>query len=239
MIYGIRAIIEALDEGQDLEKVFVQKNLKGELIKVLMPKLTKTDSPISKVPVEKLNQFTGKNHQGVVAFVSPVKYHDLPNLLASTFEQGKTPFFLVLDRVTDVRNFGAIARSAEALGAHGIVIPTKNAAQINADSMKTSAGALTKIPVCRVPELSESINYLQSSGCQIIACSEKGDRAVYGQQLHDPIALIFGSEEDGISKEIVQYADAHVKIPLNGKIASLNVSAAVAICLYEVVRQRG
>ena len=238
IIYGIRAIIEALESGHDLEKIFIQKGLKGDLMQELMEMVKRTNAPISTVPIEKLNTLTRKNHQGAVAFISPVKYHDLSNLIAACYESGKVPFFLVLDRITDVRNFGAIARSAEAMGVDGILIPTKNAAQINADSMKTSAGALTKIPVARTPDLISGVAYLQSSGCQIIAFTEKGAEVINNISLKDPVALVFGSEEDGISEEILRMVDHHVKIPMRGQIAYLNVSVATSICLYEVNRQR-
>ena len=238
MIYGIRAIIEAITSGHDLEKIFIQKGLKGDLIDELMELVNKTSAPVSTVPIEKLNGLTRKNHQGTVAFISPVKYHDLSNLLASTYEEGKVPLFLVLDRITDVRNFGAIARSAEAMGVNGILIPTKNAAQINADSIKTSAGALTQIPVARMINLTEGISYLQSAGCKVMACTEKGTQEISKIDLRDPVALVFGSEEDGIDGAILKFVDHHITIPMRGKMSSLNVSVATSICIYEANRQR-
>lgn len=238
MIYGIRAVIEAIEAGRDLERIFIQKNLKGELIKELFDKLPGTQSPVSRVPIERLSKFTMKNHQGVVAFLSPVKHHSLANLIAETFEKGDNPFFVVLDRVTDVRNFGAIARTANASGVHGIIIPTKNAAQVNPDAIKTSAGALNSMPVCREDNLLQSIRYLKDSGLQIIACTEKGNTPLPEATFNGPVALILGSEEDGISPEILQIADQLCYIPMAGAIASLNVSAAGAIFMYEVVRQR-
>tara|TARA_X000001036_G_scaffold276717_1_gene257006 strand:- start:9820 stop:10602 length:783 start_codon:yes stop_codon:yes gene_type:complete len=238
MIYGIRPIIEAIKFGHDLEKMFVQKGLKGDLIDELMELANKTSAPVSVVPREKLNGLTRKNHQGTVAFISPVKYHDLSNLLVTTYEEGKVPLFLVLDRITDVRNFGAIARSAVAMGVNGILIPTKNAAQINADSIKTSAGALTQIPVVRMTNFTEGITYLQSSGCKVMACTEKGTQKINKIDLRDPLALVFGSEDDGIDGSILKLVDYHITIPMFGKMSSLNVSVATSICLYEVNRQR-
>ena len=238
MIYGIRAIIETIMSGHDLEKIFIQKGLKGDLIDKLMELVYKTSVPVSIVPKEKLNGLTRKNHQGTVAFISPIKYHDLSNLVATTYEEAKVPLFLILDRITDVRNFGAIARSAEAMGVNGILIPTKNAAQINADSIKTSAGALTQIPVVRMNNFIEGITYLQSGGCKVIACTEKGTHEINKLDLRDPLALVFGSEEDGIDGAILKIADYHVTIPVRGKMSSLNVSVATSISLYEVNRQR-
>ncbi|MFY0689509.1 MAG: 23S rRNA (guanosine(2251)-2'-O)-methyltransferase RlmB [Cyclobacteriaceae bacterium] len=238
MIYGIRSVMEALDAGQHLEKVFLQKGLKGELMKECQSMIRESDTPVSSVPIEKLNRFTRKNHQGVVAFISPVKYYDLHNLLSQDFENGKVPFFLLLDRVTDVRNFGAIARSAESFGVTGIVIPAKNAAQINADAVKASAGALTKIPVCRVNDLDKSAQYLKLSGCALVACTEKGSNDMSDAPLSGPIALIMGSEEDGISASLIKQADYDISIPMKGEIASLNVSAAASIFMYEVMMTR-
>lgn len=237
MLYGIRSVMEAIEAGRDLERIFIQKNLKGELIKELYQLLPGLDIPLSTVPVERLNKITRKNHQGVVAFLSPIKYHPFEELVASTFESGQSPFFLVLDRITDVRNFGALARSAEACGVHGIIIPTKNAAQVNADAMKTSAGALNMLPVCRVEKLEQAVKFLKASGLSTIACSEKGNKSLMNATVETPVALILGSEEDGISPELLKLSDQICSIPMKGKIASLNVSAAGAIFMYEVVRQ--
>lgn len=238
IIYGTRAVIEAIKSGQEFEKIFLQKNLKNDMVRELYQVAAQTTAHISKVPLEKLNRFTRKNHQGIVAFISPVKYHRLDHLITGIFESGEDPFLLVLDRITDVRNFGAISRSAEGMGVHGIVIPSRNAAQINADAIKTSAGALTRIPVCRVDHLLDEINYLKGSGCKMVACTEKGNTTIFETDLTGPVALILGSEEDGITKEILKEADILATIPMQGHIASLNVSASSAICVYEVLRQR-
>lgn len=239
LIFGIRAIIETIDSGEDIEKLFIQKNLKGDLIKELQDALRNTDIPQVRVPIERLNKFTRKNHQGVVGFRSPVKYLDLPEVITSTFEKGNDPFVFVLDRITDVRNFGAIARSAECMGATTLVIPTKNAAQVNGDALKTSAGALAKISICRQQNITESVRFLKNAGCTVVGCTEKGTKSIADQSLQGPVAIVMGSEEDGISPEILKICDELVHIPMSGKITSLNVSAAAAICAYEVQRQRG
>jgi 23S rRNA (guanosine2251-2'-O)-methyltransferase len=238
MIYGIRAVIEAIDAGKDLERIFIQKDLKGELIRELLQRLPNTQSPVSRVPVERLKKFTTKNHQGVVAFASPVKHHQIEEVIAQVFERGEIPFVLLLDRITDVRNFGAIARTAEASGVHAIVIPMKYSAQVNPDAMKTSAGALAKIPVCRVEDILGAAKYLQSSGLELVACSEKGKTPLHTATLDGPLALILGSEEDGVSIELMAQSNEQCFIPMAGSIASLNVSAAGAIFMYEALRQR-
>lgn len=238
LIYGIRSVIETIQSGKDLEKVFVQKNLKGELVKELLGLTHKYKVPISTVPVEKINHFTRKNHQGVVAFVSPVQYHTISNVLPGIFENRRIPLILVLDRVTDVRNFGAIARTAECLGVDALLIPTRNSAQINADAIKTSAGALNYIPVCREANLKEAIQFLKDSGLQVVAGTEKAEVFFQDIDLTIPTAIILGSEDEGISTAYLSLADRQVKIPLSGHIASLNVSAAAAMAIYEVRRQR-
>lgn len=238
MIYGIRAIQESVEAGQELEKVLLQKGLQNELILGLQKTLHQHGIPFSKVPFEKLNKITRKNHQGAIAFISPIIYQSLDNVISSCYEQAKDPFILILDRITDVRNFGAIARSADGAGVDAILIPDKGSAQINSDAVKTSAGALSHIPVCRTPNLKESINYLKNSGLQIIACTEKADKFYYSENLTGPLAIIMGSEEDGISPAYLKLADREVAIPMLGKIASLNVSVSAAILLYEVVKQK-
>ncbi len=238
LIYGIRAVIETIQSGKDLEKVFIQQGLKGDLIKELQALIHERSIPASNVPLEKINGFSRKNHQGVVAFVSPVQYHNLDQVIPTIYEDGKNPLILVIDRVTDVRNFGAIARSAECMGVHTIVIPTRNGAQINPDAVKTSAGALNFIPVCRERILMDSVRYLKESGMQIVACSEKGSGVLKTADFSGPTAIIMGNEEDGVAPELLKLADAVVKIPMTGQIASLNVSAAAAMVLYEVERQR-
>lgn len=238
LIYGIRAIIETIQSGKDLEKVFLQKGLKGDLIDELRPLLRKNEIPTSMVPIEKLNRFTRKNHQGVVAFVSPVQYFPLDQVIAQTFEKGEVPLFLLLDGVTDVRNFGSIARTAECMGVHGIVISTKGSAQINADAVKTSAGALNYIPVIREPNLLLAIDEMKQSGIKLVACTEKATETIDKFDFTAPCCLIMGAEDVGISSEVLVAANDRGKISLTGEIASLNVGSACSMVLYEARRQR-
>lgn len=238
LIYGIRAVIETIHSGQDLEKVFVQKGLKGELFKELNLLMHERQIPHSSVPVEKINRFTRKNHQGVVAFVSPVQYHNIEHVLPQVFEDRRTPLILVLDRVTDVRNFGAIARTAECLGVDAILIPTKNSVQINADAIKTSAGALNFIPVCRESNFKAAIQFLKDSGLQLVASTEKAESFFQDIDMIVPTAIIMGSEDEGISPVLLDMVDIQAKIPITGSIESLNVSAAAAMVIYEANRQR-
>lgn len=238
IIYGIRAVIEAVKSGQHLERVFIQKNLKGELYKELMLELHQSTTPISKVPIERINKFTRKNHQGIVALTSPIQYHSLENLVPNLFEQGKNPLILILDEITDVRNFGAIARTAECLGVNGVVIPIRGAAQVNEDAVKTSAGAFNYLPVCREKNLMEAVAFLQGSGFQIVACSEKTNTYLKEIDLTPPTAIIVGSEELGISTELLTKANHVGKVKMEGAIESLNVSVATGMALYEVQRQR-
>jgi 23S rRNA (guanosine2251-2'-O)-methyltransferase len=238
-IYGTRAVIESIEAGKEVDKILLQKDLKNELILELMS-LAKTHSvPVQKVPVEKLNRLTKKNHQGVVAYLSSVVYASLDNVISEAYSKGETPLLIILDRVTDVRNIGAIARTAECAGAHAIVVPSRGTAQLGADAMKTSAGALNHIAVCRVENLKTTIKEIQANGISVIACSEKADKLVYEADLTAPTAIMMGSEEDGISPEYMKLADGHVKLPINGQIESLNVSVASGIIIYEVLRQRG
>ncbi|HET6225411.1 MAG TPA: 23S rRNA (guanosine(2251)-2'-O)-methyltransferase RlmB [Bacteroidia bacterium] len=238
LIFGMRPVIEALNAGKEVERLFVQSGLKNELATELMSLLKKHNVPFQYVPIEKLNRLTSKNHQGVVGYISSVVYQKIQDVLPLIFEAGKTPLLLILDRITDVRNFGAIARTAECSGVHAIIIPSRGAAQINADAMKTSTGALHTIPVCRENSLKETIHFLRESGLQVIACTEKTSEMYYQQDYTLPVAIIMGSEEDGVSPEYLKLVDAQAKIPLLGQISSLNVSVATGIVLYEAVRQR-
>ena len=238
-IYGTRAIIEAIQAGKEIEKLLVQKDVKNELMSELMTLCRERQLPVTRVPLEKLNRVTRKNHQGTIAYISAITYASLDHIISGTYEKGETPLLLVLDRVTDVRNFGAIARSAECAGAHGIIIPAKGSAQINSDAVKTSAGALHYLPVFRSPNLKETLKELQNNGIQLVACTEKGSDSLYDKDLKDPIALIMGSEEDGISHDYLRIADHMCQLPIKGRIESLNVGVAASIALYEAVRQRG
>lgn len=238
LIFGIRAVIEAINADKAIEKILLQKGLSNELFGQLRNALKGKDIPYQFVPPEKINRITKKNHQGVIAYVAEVVYYDVEELLQEVFESGRTPLILILDRVTDVRNFGAIARSAECAGVDFIIIPSRGAAQINADAMKTSAGALNRIKVCREDNLKNTIDYLKEYKIQIVACHEKTEKLMYDADLKQATAIIMGSEENGISGEYVKRSDVAVKIPMSGQIASLNVSVATGIVLFEVIRQR-
>ncbi|MGY2131484.1 23S rRNA (guanosine(2251)-2'-O)-methyltransferase RlmB [Hymenobacter sp. HD11105] len=240
MLFGLRPIQEALSAGRTLEKIYLLRGTKNSITQEITELAKAANIPVSLVPLEKLNDLTRKNHQGAVAFVSPIDYAPLDSILAGLFEAGKTPLLLLLDRVTDVRNFGAIARNAECLGVHAIVVPSRGAAQINGDALKTSAGALNLIPVCREPNLKETITFLQQSGVQVVACTEKADTSLESAAVDftGPVAVLMGSEEDGISPEYLRLADHKVRIPMAGQIGSLNVSVASGIMLFEVLRQR-
>jgi len=238
LIYGIHSIIEALEAGRELDKIVLQRGIKSDSIKQITRKASELGVPVSQVPLEKLNKLTRKNHQGVVAFLSAITYANLDHIVSQQYQKGKDPFILLLDRITDVRNFGAIARTAECLGVHAIVIPMKGAAQIGPDAVKTSAGALNHIPVCRVSSLKETVKFLQGSGIHVVACTEKTENPLQGVEYNKPVAIVMGSEEDGISDQILRIADDLVAIPMFGKVGSLNVSVATSIILYEAVRQK-
>lgn len=238
LIFGMRAVIEALDAGKDIEKIILQKGLSNELYNQLRQALKGQTIPIQFVPPEKLKRVTDKNHQGVIAYLTEITYYGTEELLTRIFEKGKIPLVLILDRVTDVRNFGAVARSAECAGVDFMIIPSRGAAQINGDAIKTSAGALHRLKVCREDNLKSIIEYLKESGLQIVACHEKTDKHIYDADFNKPTAIIMGSEENGISGEYLKRSDIQVKIPMPGKIASLNVSVATGIVLFEAVKQR-
>ncbi len=238
MIFGTRAVIEAIEAGKEFDKILIQKGLSNELFGQLRKALEGTEIPYQWVPIEKLKRISSKNHQGVIAYLANITYYATEDLLGSVFESGKVPLVLILDKITDVRNFGAIARSAECAGVDMIIIPSRGAAQINADAIKTSAGALHKIPVCREDNLKNTIGFLKESGLQIISCHEKTENLIYDVDFKLPTAIIMGSEENGISGEYLKRSDTSVKIPMPGKIASLNVSVATGIVLFEAVHQR-
>lgn len=238
LIFGTRSVIEAVNAGKDIEKILVQKGLSNELYNQLRQALRGNTVPIQFVPPEKLRRITDKNHQGVIAYLTEITYYDTETLLSAVFETGKIPLLLLLDRVTDVRNFGAIARSAECAGVDFLIIPSRGAAQINGDAIKTSAGALHRLKVCREDNLKTTIEYLKESGLQVVACHEKTDKLIYDADFTKPTLVIMGSEENGISNEYLKRSDAQVKIPMPGTIASLNVSVATGIVLFEAVKQR-
>ena len=238
-IFGIRAIIEAVEAGKTIDKLFIQKGLHNDLFAELWKLVREKRINYKHVPLEKINRLTRKNHQGVFAFISPIDFHNIEDVIPKLYEEGKNPLVLVLDRITDVRNFGAIARTAECAGIDTILIPEQNAAAINADAIKTSAGALHKVTVCRTWNLKLALQFMKESGIQLIGCTEKTQDDMYKPDYTTPTAIIIGSEEDGVSPEFLKMCDARAKIPMNGKIASLNVSVATGVILYEAIRQRG
>ena len=238
-IFGIRAIIEAVEAGKTIDKLFIQKGLHNDLFAELWKLVREKRINYKHVPVEKINRLTRKNHQGVFAFISPIDFHNIEDVIPKLYEEGKNPLVLVLDRITDVRNFGAIARTAECAGVDTILIPEQNAAAINADAIKTSAGALHKITVCRTWNLKLAIQFMKDSGIQLVGCTEKTQDNMYKPDYTPPTAIIMGSEEDGVSPEFLKMCDTRAKIPMAGKIASLNVSVATGVILYEAIRQRG
>jgi 23S rRNA (guanosine2251-2'-O)-methyltransferase len=237
-VYGIQAVLEALNSGVELNKVFVQKDIRNDQLDLIINLCKKQKVPFQFIPRESSVLASNKNHQGVVAYVSPITYHKLEDLLPQLFEEGKVPFILVLDRITDVRNFGAIARSAFCGGVHAIVIPETGAAQVSEDAIKTSAGALLKIPICRERNMKSTMELLNQSGVKTVACTEKANKDLPFISLKEPVAIIMGSEEDGISTEVMRKCSDFAKIPLNMGVASLNVSVAAGIAIYETVRQR-
>jgi 23S rRNA (guanosine2251-2'-O)-methyltransferase len=237
-IFGIRTVIEAINAGTTIDKVFVQKGLRGELFQELDNLLRREEINTSYVPVEKLNRLSSKNHQGVVAQISPIAFFDLDDLVLKVIESGVTPLFLLLDQLSDVRNFGAIIRTAECTGVNGIIIQKKGGAPVNGDTVKTSAGAVFKVPICKVDHIKDAMFHLQASGIKVIAATEKTNNTLYDVSFKEPCAIIMGSEGKGISPSILKLADATAKLPLLGDIESLNVSVACGAFLYEVVRQR-
>lgn len=230
--------MEAINANQPINKIFVQKGLKGELFKELESSVRKNGISLSYVPVEKLNRLTRNNHQGVVAQISPVQFHNFEDLVEQVVNKEEAPLFLLLDGVSDVRNFGAIIRTAECCGVHAIIIPKSGAAPITDDTVKTSAGAAFNVPITKVDHLKDAIFYLQSSGIVVTGATEKAEDEIYGIDFNQPTAIIMGSEDKGISPSTLSILDHKAKLPLMGKIGSLNVSVACGVFLYEVVRQR-
>jgi len=239
-IFGIRAIIEAIESGSTINKIYLQKGLRGNLFYEL-DKLIKTNKlTTSLVPVEKLNRLSkNQNHQGAVAQISPIAFHDLETLINKTLESDATPLFLLLDQISDVRNFGAIIRTAECTGVHGIIIQKNGSAPVNAETIKTSAGAAFRVPICRVDHIKDALFILQEANIKTVAATEKTESSVYDVNYKEPIAIIMGSEHRGVNTSILKMVDFKAKLPLLGDIASLNVSVACGAFLYETVRQRG
>ncbi|MGJ7025338.1 23S rRNA (guanosine(2251)-2'-O)-methyltransferase RlmB [Petrimonas sulfuriphila] len=238
MIFGIRAVIEAAEAGKDIDKVLVKRELSGELFKELQEVLRRCEIPMQKVPLERIDRITRKNHQGVIAFTSAVTYQKLDQIVPFLYEQGKNPLIVVLDGITDVRNFGAIARTCEVAGVDAIVIPARGSVSVNADAIKTSAGALHIIPVCRENSLKDAVVFLKNSGIRVVAATEKAAKNYTVADMSVPVAILMGSEDEGVSPEILRVCDELVKVPQFGSIQSLNVSVAAGVMIYEVVRQR-
>lgn len=239
MIYGTRAVLEAIAAGKNIDKVMIQSGLANDLVKELIAVARNNNVPVTFVPAEKLKRMSSKNHQGVICLLSVVSYASVDDLIYKAYQEGREPFFLILDRITDVRNFGAIVRTAECAGVDGIIIPDKGNAPVTSDAMKTSAGALNHLPICREKDLKKTIQLLHDNGVRVIACTEKAEKDLYQITMTGPITLILGSEEDGISDALLRSADELARIPLRGKIGSLNVSVAAGVALYEVLRQKG
>ena len=239
MIFGARAVIEAIQAGKEIDKVLIKKDIQSDLSKELLAALKDTFIPVQRVPVERINRITKKNHQGVIAFISPITYQRTEDIVPFLFEQGKNPLLIMLDRLTDVRNFGAIARTCECAGVDAIIIPNKNSVSVNADAIKTSAGALHTLPVCREANLRNTIKFLKDSGFKIIAATEKGDYDYTKADYEGPTCIIMGAEDTGVSYDNLALCDEWVKIPMLGTIESLNVSVAAGVLIYEAIKQRG
>lgn len=239
MIFGIRAIIEAIESDKEIDKIILKKDLQSELSHELFEVLRSHPLiQVQRVPLERINKYTRKNHQGAIAFISSTHYQRVEDLVQNIFEEGKDPFFIILDGVTDVRNFGAIARTCECAGVDAIVIPFRGSVSVGADAIKTSAGALHTLPVCKEKNLVQTVKYLKASGVRVVAATEKGDKVYTDTNFTGPLAIVMGAEDTGVSPEIIRLCDDLVKIPINGKISSLNVSVAAGVMIYESIRQR-
>jgi 23S rRNA (guanosine2251-2'-O)-methyltransferase len=238
MIFGMRAVIEAIEAGKEIDKILVKRDLQSDLSKELFDVLRGKGIVVQRVPVEKINRITMKNHQGVLAFLSAITYERLENIIPMLYEEGKNPFIVVLDGITDVRNFGAIARTCECAGVDAIVIPERGSVTVGGDAVKTSAGALLHIPVCRERSITEALQFLKNSGCKLVAASEKGTVNYTKADYTTPVAMVMGAEDTGVAREHLQLCDEQVSIPQLGTIASLNVSVAAGVLMYEVIRQR-
>lgn len=237
-IFGIRAIIEAIEAGKDIDKVLIKGDLTGDLAHELMSKLRENDILTQRVPVEKLNRITRKNHQGAIALLSPVAYYRLEHIIPGLYDAGLLPFFIVLDGITDTRNFGAIARTASCAGVDAVVIPERNSATVTPDAVKTSAGALMSIPVCRERTIIEAVKELKANGVKVIGASEKANTDYTQIDMTGPVAIVMGAEDTGISNDVLRHCDQLAAIPMFGPIGSLNVSVAAGLMMYEAVRQR-
>ena len=237
-IYGIHAVLEALDAGKDIDKIFLSKTLNSDTTQEISDRARALRVPVQRVPVQKIDRITRRNHQGVLAMMSAVTYYRLEDLVPQMFDEGENPFIVVLDGVTDVRNFGAVARTCECAGVSAIVIPDRESVSANADAVKTSAGALNYLPVCREHNLVNAVKLLRDSGFKVVGTSDKSKMSYTSANYTGPVAIVLGAEDKGISPEIMKLCDTQVLIPEFGHINSLNVSVAGGIMIYEVVRQR-
>lgn len=237
-IFGIRAVEEAMKSGSHCDKVLLRKGMGGDTIDAIKSFMRENNVPLQEVPDAKLNRITRKNHQGIIALMSPVAFHQVEDVLMNLFDEGRDPFFIMLDEVTDVRNFGGIVRTAECAGAHAIIIPQRGSARVGGDAVKTSAGALFNIPVCKTNNLKQTLKYLKDSGLKSVAATEKSTDFYFNCDLNGPIVLVLGAEDTGISKQLLEQVDIQAALPINGKIASLNVSNAASVMIYDIVRQR-
>jgi 23S rRNA (guanosine2251-2'-O)-methyltransferase len=237
-IFGLRPVIEAIRAGKQIDRLLIKQGLQGELYRELMTEVKNHQVVYQIVPLERIELVTRKNHQGVLAWLALIEFQKIDNILPMVYEKGEDPLIIALDGISDVRNFGAIVRTAECIGAHAIIIPEKGSARITADAVKTSAGALHTFPVCREKSIVRTIEYLKQSGLRVICSDEKSGSNTFDADLRGPSVLIMGSEDKGISRELLALADTGVKIPMTGTIGSLNVSVAAGIMLYEIARQR-
>lgn len=237
LIFGMHPLLEALEAGREIDKILLKRGLRSEEVSRITALARERTIPLQIVPEERLTRLTRKQHQGVVAFISEIEYTPLETLIPMLYEAGRSPFVLLLDGLTDVRNFGAIARTAECAGVDALIIPERGSVTVTADAIKTSAGALHRLPVCRVSSIMSAVSLLQASGLKIVAASEKA-RDVYTEtELRLPLGLVLGAEDEGVSEEVLRRADHIVRIPQVGAIGSLNVSVAAGILIYEIVRQ--
>lgn len=237
-IYGIHPVIEAIDSGYNIDKIYLQKGLHSVNYKRIQEKIKKYRIPWKLVTKEKLRCLTLKNHQGVFAFISPIEFHSIDNLIPKLYEQGKNPFLLVLDRITDVRNFGSIVRTAECGGVDGILMPSNGSTLINSDAIKASSGAILNTPLFKELDLYKSLLLLKNYGIQLIAAEEKTFTTFYEVDFSIPIAFLVGNEQSGIDSSYLSLTDKQVKLPMFGKISSMNVSVVCGVLIYEVLRRR-
>ena len=238
LVCGMRPVMEAIESGKQIDKILIQSNLEGQLAQELKARIREAGLPMLYVPVEKLNRMTDSNHQGVIATISPIAYHSFADLLERLNEEGRTPFILLLDHITDVRNLGAIIRTAECAGVDAVVVPDHGSAQVNEDAIKSSSGALLRMPICREPNFKTVLNLARQSGLQVCAATEKGAVDYLDVDFTQPTLLIMGSEDTGISPDLLKLSDIRARLPILGEVQSLNVSVAAGIFMYEMLRQR-